>query len=99
MDNNIAICIPACSNGGTCNGNTCSCGPRFSGNFCQVCNFDDDIRLEGGSANTEGRVELCMDGSFGTVCNNDWDNVDASIVCRQLGFQASGESWTRNLKL
>ena len=44
-----------------------------------------DVRLQGGS-DTHGRVEICYNNIWGTVCDRSWDPTDARIVCRQLGF-------------
>ena len=50
-----------------------------------------DIRLVGGSSDTEGRVELCVNDTWGTVCDDLWGDNDASVVCARLGYSSTGE--------
>ena len=49
-----------------------------------------DIRLIGGSVEDEGRVELCLNNAWGTICDDGFDVNDANVICRQLGYPDHG---------
>ena len=53
-----------------------------------------ELRLVGGLILNEGRVEICMDNVWGTVCDDSWSSTDATVVCRQLGFSTTGTEFT-----
>ena len=51
------------------------------------------IRLAGfGPNSSQGRVEVCLNNQWGTVCDEFWDGADANVACRQLGFSRYSES-------
>ena len=49
------------------------------------CN-ETEIRLVDGQTPADGRVEVCIDGHWGSVCDDRWDSRDAQVVCQQMGF-------------
>lgn len=48
------------------------------------------VRLVGGSYSFEGRVEVCVYGLWGTVCQDSWTSVDAAAACKYFGYSTYG---------
>ena len=55
---------------------------------CFSCILDSElqVRLRSGLKSNEGRVELFLNGTWGTICGNDWGIEDANVICRMMGF-------------
>ena len=53
--------------------------------FADGCGYGD-IRLVNGESEMEGRVEVCRNSRWGTVCDSYWTDNSTAVVCRQLGF-------------
>ena len=52
---------------------------------------EGDVRLMNGSHDWIGRVEVCVKGTWGSICGEYFDTIDAKVVCRQLGLQEEGK--------
>ena len=66
-------------------------------NFIDVCILVEGInpgtlRLVGSNSPNEGRVQVFIGGQWVRVCDDGWDDSEAGVVCRQLGFGSSGKA-------
>lgn len=50
------------------------------------CLSTGDLRINGGSPENKGRLEILYNDTWGTVCDDYFDNIAASVACRQLGY-------------
>ena len=53
--------------------------------ICIGC-INGDVRLTGGSNYTEGTVEICVNGVWMLIGGSLWDDIDATVVCKQLNL-------------
>ena len=47
--------------------------------------MEGEARLAGGPTANEGRLEICLGGMWGSVCDVNWGASEARVACRQLG--------------
>ncbi|PIK45770.1 putative deleted in malignant brain tumors 1 protein-like [Apostichopus japonicus] len=50
------------------------------------------VRLVNGTTDYEGRIEIFLNGAWGTICDDSWGKDEADVACRQLGYSAAVEA-------
>ena len=56
----------------------------------ESCSPDGIVRLSGGKNSNEGRVEICKNQKWTTICDDGWDNSDAAVACKSVGLSGEG---------
>ena len=54
---------------------------------------DGDLRLMGGSNSLEGRVEVCINRAWGTICDNGFNAEDATVICNHFEVPYKSKSF------
>lgn len=62
--------------------------PLYEGESCFTADVTK-IRLTNGTFVGEGRIEVNHNDKWGTVCDQNFDENDAKVICRMLGFKDS----------
>lgn len=52
---------------------------------------DGEVRLSGSNLKRAGRVELCVETTWTSLCDQSWDVEDAQVACRELGYSPYGK--------
>ncbi|KAJ1526154.1 hypothetical protein ONE63_009314 [Megalurothrips usitatus] len=84
----------ACANGkcvnatATCNGcNDCGDRSDEADAVCTASTIGYELRLAGGKAKNEGRIEVRVKGVWGAVCDDGFGLPEADVVCREAGYR------------
>ncbi|XP_077477927.1 lysyl oxidase homolog 3B-like isoform X1 [Stigmatopora argus] len=72
----------------------CAPGPLFARDGKKKAKLPGNVRLKGGAYTGEGRVEVLKGGEWGSVCDDRWNLLSASVACRELGFGSAKEAMT-----
>ena len=51
------------------------------------------VRLVSGNTSMEGRAEVCINGQWGTICDDEWTDDSANVVCGQAGHASVGKKF------
>ena len=53
---------------------------------------DESFSLVNGVLEYEGEIRVCINGVWGSICADEWDQTDAYVFCKQLGYTDTGDN-------
>ena len=65
---------------------------------CKDLCTNGDVRLEDGFSEYDGRIGICYDGEWGTVCDDGINDSVAKVVCRKLGLPLHSKSYNNTIQ-
>ena len=54
--------------------------------FLCILRTELHVRLRSGTTSNQGRVELFLNGTWGTICDDYWGIEEANVICHMLGY-------------
>lgn len=69
----------------------CSVTVSCDGGYVKLVNTEPGDREVAKDTLVAGRVEMCLEGGFRSICDEHWTNQEASVLCRELGFSEHGK--------
>lgn len=51
-----------------------------------------EVRLKGGRTQSSGQLEVKLGGKWGTICHTRFDDLDAQVACRMLGYHGQAQA-------
>ena len=58
----------------------------------QPCSVNGAVRLADGQSPNEGRVDICINKNWDSICGYAWQSPEANVACRSLGFDCNAQS-------
>ncbi|WAQ96295.1 DMBT1-like protein, partial [Mya arenaria] len=55
-----------------------------------ICATEGQVYLSGSTSSNQGRIEIFLNGRWGTICDDNFGQTEANVVCGMLGFPRNG---------
>ncbi|KAL5489108.1 hypothetical protein EMCRGX_G018163 [Ephydatia muelleri] len=80
--------------GRACDHSSYDCYSNSDESYCTYTCQTGAVRLVASAFTSQGTVEVCYENIWGSVCSISWDSSDASVVCKQLGYNGTSLAYS-----